>query len=113
MSITDFSAAEDISVPDEVSLHVKTVRTKPREVKPMHANLTMEIIAKYQSVILSANYMFVNGVLLFNTYIHDINSITSRQQDPNTDITMPTMKSIKAYYEKRGFKIVELRESEI
>ena len=37
----------------------------------------MEIIAKYQSVILSPDYMFVNGVPLFNTYSRDIRFITS------------------------------------
>ena len=66
----------------------------------------MELIAKYQSVILSADYMFVNGIPFFNTYIRDIKFITSRQQDPNTGLTMQAMKSIKAYYTQRGFKIV-------
>ena len=53
--------------------------------------------------------MFVNGVPFFNTFSRDIRFITSRQQDPKTDLTMQTMKSIKAYYAKRGLKIVELR----
>ena len=105
----DVSAAEDIFGPDEGSPHEKTVRTKPQEVKSMHGNLPMELIAKYQSVILSADYMFVNGVPFFNTYNRDIKFVTSRQQDPKTDLTMQAMKSIKAKYAKRGYKIVKLR----
>ena len=43
----------------------------------MYVNLPMKLIAKYQWVILSADYMFVNGFLFFNTYICDIKFITS------------------------------------
>ena len=75
----------------------------------MHVNLPMKIIAKYQSVILSADYMFVNGFLFLNTYSHEIKFITSRQQDLKTDLNIQAMKSIKDYYGKRGFKIVVLR----
>ena len=39
----------------------------------------MEVIDKYQLVILSADYIFINGVPLFNTYSHDIDFITSRR----------------------------------
>ena len=53
--------------------------------------------------------MFVNDVLFFNTYSHDINFVASRQQDKNNDINMQAMNSIKAYYTNMGFKIVELR----
>ena len=80
VNIADFCAAEHIFGPDKGSLHRKTVITKPREVKSIHINLHIELIAKYQSVILSAEYMFVNDVLLFNTYIRDIGFITSRHQ---------------------------------
>ena len=89
---------------------MKPVRTKTQEVKSIHVKLTMEIIAKHQSIILSADYMFVNSVPFFNTYSCDIRFITSRQNDSKTDITTQAIKSINAYYEKRGFKIVELRE---
>ena len=54
----------------------------------MHVNLPIKLITKYQSVILSTDYMFVNGVPFFNTYSRDIRFITSRQQDPKTDLTM-------------------------
>ena len=110
VNLADISTAEDIIGPDEGRLRRKTFRTKPREVKSIHINLPMELIAKYQSVILSSDYMFVNSVPFFNTYIHDINFLTSRQQGPKTDLTMQAMKSIKAYYAKRGFNIVGLRE---
>ena len=53
--------------------------------------------------------MFVNGVPFFNTYSRDIKFIFSLQKEPNTDLTVQAMKSTKAYYAKRGFKIVELR----
>ena len=67
----------------------------------MHINLHMELIEKYQSVILSADYIFVNGVSFFNAYIPDIRFITSRQQYLKTDLTMQAMNSIKAYYTNR------------
>ena len=62
----------------------------------MHVNLPMKLIAQYQSVILSADYMFVNGIQLFNTYIRDIMFITLQQQDPKKNLTVQAMKSIKA-----------------
>ena len=77
VNISDIRVAEDIFVPDEGSLRGKTVRTKPQEFMSTHINLPMEIIAKYQSVILSPDYMFVNGVPLFNTYSRDNRFITS------------------------------------
>ena len=58
----------------------------------MHVNLPMEIIAKYQLVILSDDFMLVNGVPFFNTYSRGIRFITSRQQDPKTDLNMQAMK---------------------
>ena len=79
VNIADVSAAEDILLPDEGSLRRKTVRTKTMEVNSIHVNLPMELIAKYQSVILSSDYMFVNGVSFFNTYIQEIKFIASRQ----------------------------------
>ena len=69
----------------------------------------MELAAKYQSVILSTDYMFVNSILFFKTYSRDIRFITSRQQDLKTGLTKQAMKSMNAYYVMRGFKIVELR----
>ena len=56
----------------------------------------MELVAKYQSFIYSTDYMFVNGIPLFNTYICDIRFITSRHQDLQIDRTMQAMKSIQA-----------------
>ena len=109
VNITDVSAAEDILGPNEGSLCGKTVRTKLREFNSMHVNLPMELIEKYQLVILSAEYMFVNGVSFLNIYSRDIKFITSWQQDPNTDLTMQAIKSSKAYYKKRGFKIFKLK----
>ena len=109
VNIADVSAAEDIFGLDEGSLCRKTVRTKPQELNSMHVNLHMEHIAKYQSVILSADYVFVNGVPFLNTYSRDIKLINSRQQDPKTDMTMKDTKPIRAYYAKRGFKKVKLR----
>ena len=109
VNTADVSTAEDIFGPDEGILCGKTARNKPQEVKSMHVNLPMELIAKYQSGILFADYMFVNGVPFFNTCIRDIKLINSRQQDPKIDLTMQAMKSINAYYSKRVFKIVELR----
>ena len=53
--------------------------------------------------------MFVKDVLFFNTHSCDIKFITSKQQDPKTDMTMQAMKSIKDYYAKRVLKIVEIR----
>ena len=76
VNIEDVSAAEKIFVPDKGKLNGKTVRTKPQDVMSIHINLPMELIAKYQSVILSADYMFVNGVPFFNTYISDIKFVT-------------------------------------
>ena len=67
VNIADFSAAEYIFGPDEGNLHGKTVRSKPQELKSIQVNLPMELIAKYQSVILSSDYMFLNGVSFFNT----------------------------------------------
>ena len=109
VNIEDVSAADDIFVLYEVSLCGKTVRTNPQEVNSIHVNLSMEIIAEYQSVLLSAGYMFVKGVLFFNTYSCGIKFITPWKQDLKTDLTIQSMKSIKAYYAKRGFKIVEMR----
>ena len=51
----------------------------------------------------------MNSVPLFNTYICDIESITSLKQDPKTDLNIQAMNPIKAYYGKRGFKILEMR----
>ena len=76
VNIAEVSATYYILGPDEGSLSRKTVRTKPQEVKSMHANLPMELIAKYQSVILSADYVFVNDAPFFNTYNRDIKFIT-------------------------------------
>ena len=78
----------------------------------MHANLPMEPVSKYLSVILSAEYMFVNGVPFFNTYSRNIRFFTSRQQVPNIDLRIQSMKSIKDYYLKRGFKIFKLRSDQ-
>ena len=75
----------------------------------MHVNLPMELIGKYQSVLLSNDYMSVNGVPLLNTYRCDIRLITSQQQESKIDLTMQATKSIKAYYAKRVFKIVKLK----
>ena len=50
--------------------------------------------------------MFVNGVLFFNTYSRGIKFITPWKQDLKTDLTIQSMKSIKAYYAKRDFNIM-------
>ena len=52
----------------------------------------------------------MNGIPFFNTYTRDINFIASCEHYPKTDLTIQAMNSIKAYYAKGGFKIVELRE---
>ena len=109
VNIADVSAAEEIFGLDEGILQIKTVRTNPPEVKSVHVNIPMELIARYQSVILSADYIFVNGAPFFNTYSRDIKFTTSQQQETNTYLMIRAMKSIKAYYVKRGFKIAELR----
>ena len=67
VNIADVSAAEDIFDLNEGIIRGKKVRTKPQEVMSQHINLPMELIAKYQSVILSADYIFVDGVPFFNT----------------------------------------------
>ena len=100
-NIADVSSVKEISGTEEGRLRRKTVRTEPQEVKSTHVNLPMELIVKYQSVILSADYIFVNGVSFFNAYIPDIRFITSRQQYLKTDLTMQAMNSIKAYYTNR------------
>ena len=38
--------------------------------------------------------MFMNSVPFFNTYSRGIRFITSRQQDPKTDMMIQAMKSI-------------------
>ena len=53
--------------------------------------------------------MFVISVQFFNTYSRGIMFITSLKQYLKIDLIMQAMKSIKAYYTKRGFKIVKLR----
>ena len=69
----------------------------------------MEPSAIYQSVILSADYMFVKDVQFFITYSHGIRFIASQQQDQKTGMTIQVMNSIKAYYAMWGFNIVNLR----
>ena len=109
VNIADVNSTDEIFGPYKGSLRRKIARTKSWEVKYIHVNLPMELIAKYQSVILFADYMFVNRILFLNTYSCDIRFITSRYQEPNTDMTMQAMRLIKAYYAKRGFNIVEIR----
>ena len=58
--ISEVSAVEDILVPYKGSICEKIFRTNPWEVKSVYVNLPMELTAKYQSVILSADYMFVS-----------------------------------------------------
>ena len=77
VNIADVSAAEDIFDLNEGIICGKKVRTKPWEVRSHHINLPMELIAKYQSVILSADYMFMNGVLVFYIYSRNIQFVTS------------------------------------
>ena len=106
VNTADVSDTEDIFFSDKVNLHRNTINTNTCKVKFMHVNLPMELIAKYQSSILSAGYIFVNGIPLFSTYSRDIKFISSQQQDIQTDLTMQAMNSIKAYYANRGFNIV-------
>ena len=54
--------------------------------------------------------MFVDGIPFFNTYSREIMYITSQQKNPKTDLKMQAIKSIQAYYAKKGFKIALLRE---
>ena len=108
-NIAEVSSAEEIFGSDKGNLRGNTARTKPQEFKSMHFNLPMELIAKYQLVVLSADYMFVNGILFFNTYSREIKFITSWKQEPKTDLPIQDMKSINAYYANKCFKIVELR----
>ena len=92
VNIAYVSDTEEIFGKYEGILHGKKVITKPQEVKSIHVNLPMELITKYQSVILSADYMFVNSVPFLNIYSRDIRFITSWQQDSKIDITMQTIK---------------------
>ena len=66
----------------------------------------MELMEKYQLFILSTNFMFVNNVPFFKTYSRDIRFIASRNKGLKKNMTLHAMKSIKAYYAKRGFRIV-------
>ena len=91
INIADVSAIEETFVPDEGSLRGKTVRNNSQEFKSIHINLPMEPIAKYQSVLLAADYIFVNGVSFFSTYSRNIKFITSQQQDPKIDLTIQAM----------------------
>ena len=58
ISIADVTAAEDIFGKNEGSLHGKTTLSKTYQVKVIYFNIPKHLVERYQSVTLSADFIF-------------------------------------------------------
>ena len=70
------NVAEYIFGKDEGYLHGKTTQYKPHQAQAIYVNTPKDLTERYQSVTLSADLMFVNGIPFFVTFSHHIKFIT-------------------------------------
>ena len=71
------NAAEDVFSKDEGSLHMKNVFSKTNQLCYSYINIPKHLMERYQSVIVSSDFMFANGISFFITIIHNIKFITA------------------------------------
>ena len=76
ISLDDMNTAQDIFGKEKGSLRGKTVRSNPNQVRVTHSNITKHLMKRYQSVMLSTDFMFVNGIFFFVTISSHIKFIT-------------------------------------
>ena len=84
-------SSADIFGKDKVSLRVNMTRSNPHQVQSIYVSIPKHFMEKYQSVTISDDYMFFNGIPLFVTVIHHIKFITdlmTKDQRTKTVIDM-------------------------
>ena len=93
--------AEHIYGPSQAHLKGKTVRRSTDHVADNVSILPATIMAKYMSVILCADIIFINGVRFFTTVSRHIKFITGMHiADATTETLENSLKSVKAVYAK-------------
>ena len=76
ISLAVVNTAGDIFEKDKGSLQCKTIQSKTNQLQSTQTNIIKYIMERYQSVTLSTNFIFVNGIPLLITTSHYINFIT-------------------------------------
>ena len=106
ISLTDVNVAEDIFSKDESHLRGKIVQSKSHEVKSMYINSPWYLIYKYKLVTMSADFMFINGILLFVTISHHIKFIADLiNRDQHIKLVIAPIRQVKDNYANCGFRI--------
>jgi len=101
--------AEHIYGPSQAHLKGKTVRRSTNHVVDNVSILPVTIMAKYMTVILCADIIFINGVRFFTIVSRHIKFVTGLHiADATTEMLESSLQSVKAIYRKRGFKITNL-----
>jgi len=100
-------AAEEIFGPNLGSLKGKTVQRGEKHVafKPVH--LPLSISAKYRSMILCIDLMFVNKIPFLITISRHVKCGTVEvMKNRKSETIVAGLKHVKQLYAKRGFKLV-------
>jgi hypothetical protein len=105
----DVMAAEDILGPDVGSIRGKTVRTSSPQVEHRRTSLPPEIHARYQSVTLGVDIMFINKIAFFVTISNDlkfgtVEHIVSRHHD----VVYKCIQRICNVYKLGGFQVTQI-----
>ena len=99
ISLTDVNASGHIFGKYEGSLYGKTVRSNPNQVCSTHINTPKNLMERHQPVILSADFIFVNGIPFFFTISHHIKFITALMTKyQRIKPVIETVKEIKSHY---------------
>ena len=109
ITIEDVKLYEKIFGPDIYALKGKTVRHKPKVVINDYIEIPRALIQAHQGIILFADNMFIDGVMLLVSLSKHIKLGTSTYlPDKNKNTLLWTLEDIVLHYNKAGFYIKEL-----
>ena len=110
ISFVDVNADEDIFGKDDIYLQGNTMWSKPHKFHSVYINIYLDLMYKYQSVTLSDDFVFVNGISFFvaiSQHIKFIMAMMTKYQ--RIKPLIENVKEVKEKYYKHGFHIGDMQ----
>ena len=102
----DFTNGRTLFGPDRGAIRGKTVRQRPRRVRPELVSIPQQLYEQLRDVVLAADVMFVNGLPFFVTLSRGIKLLTIKFLPSCTTNTLhDSLQTLARLYRRDGFLV--------